>query len=182
MQTCGKNFSNIKKDFLPWKSVRSIIEYYYRTLEKRGHAKQRKRKLPKLANKKPNKSNKSPKLDEDKNDKSSSNSDSGSSDTNVSDDNLQSTDIGCNKNTSDFMSDEDESSPKKCPKKKSNANSNENHLGESDSLVNTNGLTDSKKDQNHTSTSPQAKTVNGNSSNASAAAAGEPALFQYFRE
>ncbi|XP_054169091.1 hybrid signal transduction histidine kinase M-like [Oppia nitens] len=29
LEVCGKNFSAIKKDFLPWKSVKSIIEYYY---------------------------------------------------------------------------------------------------------------------------------------------------------
>ena len=29
LEVCGKNFSAIKKDFLPWKSVKSIIEQYY---------------------------------------------------------------------------------------------------------------------------------------------------------
>ncbi|XP_015928653.2 uncharacterized protein [Parasteatoda tepidariorum] len=29
LEACGKNFSAIKKEFLPWKPVRSIIEYYY---------------------------------------------------------------------------------------------------------------------------------------------------------
>ena len=29
LEVCGKNFSAIKKDFLPWKSVKSIIEHYY---------------------------------------------------------------------------------------------------------------------------------------------------------
>jgi hypothetical protein len=29
LEVCGKNFGAIKKDFLPWKSVKSIIEYYY---------------------------------------------------------------------------------------------------------------------------------------------------------
>ncbi|RWS16296.1 metastasis-associated protein MTA3-like protein [Dinothrombium tinctorium] len=29
LDACGKNFSAIKKDFLPWKSVQSIIAYYY---------------------------------------------------------------------------------------------------------------------------------------------------------
>ncbi|KPM08849.1 metastasis-associated MTA3-like protein [Sarcoptes scabiei] len=31
---CGKNFMAIKKDYLPWKSIRSIIEYYYLTCDK----------------------------------------------------------------------------------------------------------------------------------------------------
>ncbi|XP_054718908.1 uncharacterized protein LOC129233547 [Uloborus diversus] len=29
LEACGKNFCAIKKEFLPWKPVRSIIEYYY---------------------------------------------------------------------------------------------------------------------------------------------------------
>ncbi|CAG2103326.1 unnamed protein product, partial [Medioppia subpectinata] len=29
LEVCGKNFGAIKKDFLPWKSVKSIIEFYY---------------------------------------------------------------------------------------------------------------------------------------------------------
>ncbi|XP_064489548.1 arginine-glutamic acid dipeptide repeats protein-like isoform X2 [Ornithodoros turicata] len=29
LDECGKNFSAIKKDFLPWKPVKSLIEYYY---------------------------------------------------------------------------------------------------------------------------------------------------------
>ena len=29
LEVCGKNFGAIKKDFLPWKSVKSIIEHYY---------------------------------------------------------------------------------------------------------------------------------------------------------
>ncbi|CAG2164804.1 unnamed protein product [Oppiella nova] len=29
LEVCGKNFSAIKKNFLPWKSVKSIIEFYY---------------------------------------------------------------------------------------------------------------------------------------------------------
>lgn len=29
LEVCGKNFCAIKKDFLPWKPVRSLIEYYY---------------------------------------------------------------------------------------------------------------------------------------------------------
>ncbi|RWS30944.1 uncharacterized protein B4U80_03497 [Leptotrombidium deliense] len=34
LNACGKNFSAIKKDFLPWKSVQSIIEYYYLRLNR----------------------------------------------------------------------------------------------------------------------------------------------------
>ena len=34
IKECGKNFSAIKKDYLPWKSVRSIIEFYYLSLDK----------------------------------------------------------------------------------------------------------------------------------------------------
>lgn len=34
LQVCGKNFSAIKKDYLPWKSVRSIIDYYYTNIDK----------------------------------------------------------------------------------------------------------------------------------------------------
>ncbi|XP_076305999.1 uncharacterized protein LOC143222817 isoform X2 [Tachypleus tridentatus] len=33
LEACGKNFSAIKKDFLPWKPVKSIIEYYYQEKE-----------------------------------------------------------------------------------------------------------------------------------------------------
>ena len=28
-EICGKNFSAIKKDYLPWKPVKSIIQRYY---------------------------------------------------------------------------------------------------------------------------------------------------------
>ena len=34
LEVCGKNFSAIKKDFLPWKSVKSIIEHYYLGIER----------------------------------------------------------------------------------------------------------------------------------------------------
>ncbi len=35
---CGKNFSAIKKDHLPWKSVHSIIEFYYLSVDKEREA------------------------------------------------------------------------------------------------------------------------------------------------
>ncbi|XP_076317342.1 uncharacterized protein LOC143229214 isoform X2 [Tachypleus tridentatus] len=35
LETCGKNFGAIKKEFLPWKPVKSIIEYYYQGKEER---------------------------------------------------------------------------------------------------------------------------------------------------
>ncbi|XP_074600997.1 uncharacterized protein LOC141855021 isoform X2 [Brevipalpus obovatus] len=34
LEFCGKNFSAIKKEFLPWRSVKSIIEFYYLGLSK----------------------------------------------------------------------------------------------------------------------------------------------------
>lgn len=36
LEFCGKNFSAIKKEFLPWKSINSIIEFYYFGLPKKG--------------------------------------------------------------------------------------------------------------------------------------------------
>ncbi|XP_022249418.1 uncharacterized protein LOC106465775 isoform X2 [Limulus polyphemus] len=36
LEACGKNFSAIKNDFLPWKPVKSIIEYYYQGKENRA--------------------------------------------------------------------------------------------------------------------------------------------------
>lgn len=42
VQVCGKNFSAIKKEHLPWKSVRSIIEYYYICLDQKNEAKHKK--------------------------------------------------------------------------------------------------------------------------------------------
>lgn len=36
LEFCGKNFSAIKKEFLPWKSINSIIEFYYLGMTKKG--------------------------------------------------------------------------------------------------------------------------------------------------
>ncbi|XP_022248032.1 uncharacterized protein LOC106464591 isoform X1 [Limulus polyphemus] len=38
LEACGKNFGAIKKDFLPWKPVKSIIEYYYQGKEERPNS------------------------------------------------------------------------------------------------------------------------------------------------
>ncbi|KAH9404784.1 Metastasis-associated protein mta1, partial [Tyrophagus putrescentiae] len=38
LTVCGKNFSAIKKDHLPWKSVHSIIEFYYLSVDKEREA------------------------------------------------------------------------------------------------------------------------------------------------
>ena len=62
LQVCGKNFSAIKKDFLPWKSVRSIIEFYYYSIDKDTEQKKKIRNS--------DKKNKSP-LDENKKKKNS---------------------------------------------------------------------------------------------------------------
>lgn len=63
LQVCGKNFSAIKKDYLPWKSVRSIIEFYYYSVDKDN---EQKKKSPKHLDKQ----NKSP-IDESKRKRSS---------------------------------------------------------------------------------------------------------------
>ncbi|KAJ6218067.1 hypothetical protein RDWZM_009224 [Blomia tropicalis] len=40
LQVCGKNFGAIKKDYFPWKSVRSIIEFYYCNVDKENEQQQ----------------------------------------------------------------------------------------------------------------------------------------------
>lgn len=171
MQMCGKNFSEIKKDFLPWKSVRSIIEYYYCTLDKKSQSKHRKRKMSKSAAKSKQSSQKSTNTNEDKKEKgSSSSSENENSDANLSDDNLHSSDISYNKN-SDYLSDDDDSSPRKGSKKRKNTQQADGGRNSS-SLVNNNNTTGSNGESksSESSISPSKnKSMNGNSMSTTAA-------------
>lgn len=82
LQVCGKNFSAIKKDYLPWKSVRSIIDYYYTNIDKEAEllAKKKVNNTSKPNNNRYNfdKPNKSPMDESKRGNKSSSSSSSGS--------------------------------------------------------------------------------------------------------